>query len=387
VGRTLRLLFSTPAYAPAASYGGPIQVFERLVEGLTADGHYVEVVTTSLSSLEERGSLRTFNASRDGATIRYLATPVRFRWMGFTPTLPLHLRSSPQPDLVHVFGFRDPLGTAVATWSRLRQIPYVFEGLGMVQPKLRKVRLKRAVDSTILRGVLTGAALLVAASERERDEYVSAAGAAARIAIRPNGFPEPVQAPSRGTLRRRIGLEADTPLVVSVGRIARGKGLELLVQAVAELPGVHAAIVGADGGHGMTGELDRLRRRLGVEQRIHLPGPVPHDELPPIYADADVFALPSAHENFGLVAAEAAAVGAAIVVSNRCGVAELLRNRGGVVISYDRDALREALRSLLADPDRRRALGEGARRVAAEWTWQRVVRMQEELYERALAGA
>jgi glycosyltransferase involved in cell wall biosynthesis len=361
-------------------------VFERLVEGLTADCHRVEVMTTSLTSLEERGALRTRNTSRGGATIRYLATPVRFRWMGFTPTLPLHLPSSPGPDLVHVFGFRDPLGTAIATWSRLRQIPYVFEGLGMVQPKLRKVWLKQALDRTVLRGVLTGAALLVAASERERDEYVNAGVAAARIAIRPNGFPERGPVPPRGTLRTRIGVEPDTPLVLSVGRIARGKGLELLVEAVAALPGVHAAIVGADGGHGMTGELVELGRRLGVEQRIHLPGPVPHGELPGIYADADVFALPSAHENFGLVAAEASAVGAAIVVSDRCGVAELLRERGGVVIGYDRDELREALRTLLADPERRRGLGEGARAVAAEWTWQRVVRLQEELYEQALAG-
>jgi D-inositol-3-phosphate glycosyltransferase len=135
----------------------------------------------------------------------------------------------------------------------------------------------------------------------------------------------------------------------------------------------------------MTKELAELRRRLDVEQRIHLPGPVPHGELPAIYADADVFALPSAHENFGLVAAEAAAVGAAIVVSNRCGVAELLRDGGGVVIGYDRVELREALRTLLADPERRRGLGEGARAVASAWTWSHVVHLQEELYERALA--
>ena len=70
MGRSLRLLFSTPAYAPAASYGGPIQVFEELVEGLTADGHVVEVVTTSLTSLEERGSLRTRSTTRGGATLR-----------------------------------------------------------------------------------------------------------------------------------------------------------------------------------------------------------------------------------------------------------------------------------------------------------------------------
>ncbi len=255
----------------------------------------------------------------------------------------------------------------------------------MVEPKLRKVLLKQALDSTLLRGVLSGAALLVAASGRERDEYMAAGVPKERIAIRPNGFPEPGPSPPRGTLRARIGIDAGTPLVLSVGRIARGKGLDLLVEAVSELPGVHAAIVGADGGHGMTGELDALRRRLGVEDRVHLTGPVPHDELPAIYVDADVFVLASAHENFGLVAAEAAAAGAPIVVSDRCGVAELLRDGSGVVIGYDARELRDALARLLADGDLRRLLGDEARAVAAMWSWPRVVQLQEELYERALA--
>jgi glycosyltransferase involved in cell wall biosynthesis len=386
VDKGLRLLFSTPAYAPAESFGGPIQVFRELADGLAASGHSVDVVTTSLTSLEERGALRTRVVTDGRVRIRYLATPLRFRWMGFTPSLPWQLPASPRPDLVHVFGFRDPLGTAIAAWSHLGRIPYVFEGLGMVQPKLRKVRLKQALDSTVLRTVLPGAALLIAASERERDEYLAAGAPEGRVSIRPNGFPEPAPAPPLGALRARIGVGTDTPLVLSVGRIAGGKGLDLITEAVAELPGVHAVLVGADGGHGMTRKLEELRRRLGVEDRVHLPGPLPHHELPGIYADADVFALPSAHENFGLVAAEAAAAGAAIVVSDRCGIAELLREGGGVVIPYGVHELRNALARLLADGDLRRRLGSEARAVAAAWSWPRVVQLQEELYERALSG-
>ena len=260
VGRRLRLLFATPAYAPAASFGGPIQVFERLVEGLTADGHGVEVLTTSLTALEERGAAphpdgharagrRSGTSPRRSGSAGWASRPP-FRWQ---------LPRSPRPDLVHVFGFRDPLGTAVATWARFRHVPYVFEGLGMVEPKLRKVRLKRALDSTLLRGVLSGAALLVAASGRERDEYMAAGVAEGADRDPPERLPGARPVPAARALRARIGVDARTPLVLSVGRIARGKGLDLLVEAVSELPGVHAAIVGADGGHGMTGELEALR--------------------------------------------------------------------------------------------------------------------------------
>src|SRR5262249_40062441 len=153
------------------------------------------------------------------------------------PTLPFALERAARPDVVHVFGLRDPIGTGVATWSRARRIPYVFEGLGMVAPKHRKVALKRGLDATVFRGVVRDATLRVGASRVEAREYRDAGIAEERIAVRPNGFPEAgVLAPS-GALRGRIGVADDTPLVLYVGRLAHGKGLELLFQAVAKLDG------------------------------------------------------------------------------------------------------------------------------------------------------
>jgi glycosyltransferase involved in cell wall biosynthesis len=369
----MRILFSVPAYGPAQAFGGPVEVVTRLAEGLVERGHVIDVFTTSLVDLGTGRSLRSRDESVGGAHVRYLATPLRFRWMGFTPTLPVELERAPRPDVVHVFGFRDPIGTGVAAWCRARRIPYVFEGSGMVAPKHRKVALKRGLDATVFRGVLGGAKALVAASHVEAREY----GEASRIVVRPHGFPEPVDAARSGALRTRIGVEADTPLVLYVGRIAHGKGLELLVRAVEELPGAHVAIVGPDDGHGV---------RLAGGERVHLVGPLRRDELPAIYADADVFALPSSYENFGLVVAEAAAAGAAIVVTDRCGVAELFADRGALVVPYDEAAVRRALERVLGDGDLRRRLGAEARAVAEEWSWARVVELQERIYRQALVA-
>ncbi len=256
----------------------------------------------------------------------------------------------------------------------------------MVTPKLRKLRLKRVLDATVLRGVMRGAALLVAASDLERREYLAAGVPDARITARPNGFPELLATPPPGALRELVGVGERTPLVLSVGRIARGKGLDLLLRSLVELPEAHAAIVGPDGGHGMTRELLELRDRLALDGRVHLVGELPAGDLPALYADADVFVLPSRHENFGMVAAEAAAAGTPIVVTDRCGVAQYLGDRGGIVVPYDAGALRDALSRLLADEALRRELGEGARAVASEWSWTRVVELQESIYRRALAG-
>jgi D-inositol-3-phosphate glycosyltransferase len=387
VARPLRVHFSVPAYWPAHSFGGPIAVMMRLAEGLTARGHTVEVFTTSLTSHDAPGAPRTRVENVNGVTVHYLATPLHFRWMGLTPTLPRVLAAAPRPDLVHVFGFRDPIGTGVATWCRLRRVPYVFEGMGMVAPKHRKVALKHALDATAYRGVMPGATLLVAASRVEAHEYSAAGVGDERIVVRPHGFPEVSREPEPRRLRERLGLDDSAQVVLNVGRIAHGKGLELLVHIATQLPDAHVVIVGPDGGHGVDRELLGLRDRLGVTGRVHFVGPLTREELPAVYADADVFVLPSGYENFGMVAAEAAAAGAAIVLTDRCGVAECFDGQGALVVPYDEAQLRDALARLLGDPDLRRRLGEEAREVAEEWSWPRVLELQEDVYRRALGDA
>ena len=383
--RPLRILFAAPAYWPATAFGGPIDVMRELASGLVAASHRVDVLTTTIESIGARASPRGRVDDVDGARVRYLGAPLRYRWMGMTPGLPAALLRTPRPDVVHVFGFRDPLGTAVAAWCIARRIPFVFEGLGMFQPKLRKVALKRVLDATLFAHVPRRAAAIVAASHREEGEYVAAGLSVDRLVIRPNGFPAPHARPRTGALRRRAGLGLEVPLVLSVGRIAAGKGLDMLVEAVAAIDGAHLAVVGPDDGHGVAAELGRLAQRLGALDRVHLVGPLPREGVDAAYGDADVVVLASRHESFGMVAAEAASAGSPVVVTDRCGVAELLADGGALVVPYALEPLRAALSRVLADGELRRALGEGGRAVARRWSWARVVALQEQVYRDALS--
>ena len=379
MGRQLRIVFAAPAYWPATAFGGPVPVLRSLARELSVLGHRVDVLTTTLTGIGEQPARTSRTDEVDGATVRYLGTPLRFRWFGVTPSLRRVLGSLPRPDVVHVFGYRDWVSTVTARWCRANGVPYVFEPLGMFAPKLRKVALKHALDSTLYRAVPRGAALAIVASERERQE-LEAVVPPERVVVRPNGFPAPYDPPPRpGPLRSRLGLDATVPLVLSVGRVARGKGLEHLVPAVASLDGVQLAIAGPDDRHGLLPELLALRDRLGAGGRVHMLGAV---EFPlELYGDADVLALPSAHENFGMVAAEAAAAGTASVVSDRCGVAEVMRDRGALVIPYGEAPLRAALARLLGDAGLRAQLGRGGRQVARELSWPNIVRLQAEIYE------
>lgn len=370
----MRILFAAPAWAPSRAFGGPVVAAGELVRRLVARGHTVDVLTTTILDLQRRPSARSRLGVVDGATVHYLGTPLRYRWMGITPTLPLALARMKRPDLVHVFGFRDPVTTGTAAWCRLARVPYVFEPLGMFQPRLRKVALKRLLDATLYRGVARGAAAVVVASERERNDVVACGVSAEKVVVRGNGFPDPEErlGSEPDGVRPQFAIPSEAPLILYVGRIASGKGIDHLLAALHELPDAHLVIAGPDDRHGVSTE----------GERVHT---LPVTEEPPrhLYPQADVFVLASAGESFGMVAAEAAAAGTPVIVSDRCGIAGFFRDGEAIVVPYERDAVVEAIRSVILNPALREQLSRGGPEAARRTSWDHVTEVQEEIYRAA----
>jgi len=366
---------------PSHAFGGPVVAGRELVRRLVDRGYEVDVVTSTIVDLSRRPAPRSSVAIVDGATVRYVATPIRYRWMAITPTLPIALARVPRPDVVHVFGFRDPVTSGIAAWCRVVRVPYVFEPLGMFRPRLRKVRLKRALDATLYRGVAGGAAAVVVASERERRDVVALGVAPERVHVRGNGFPDP-QADTPHTeplpsARTELGIPDSAPLVLYVGRIAAGKGIEHLVATARALPDAHVVVVGPDDRHGAG--------RLLEGDRVHV---LPMTNEPPLglYRQADVFVLPSAGESFGMAAAEAAAAGTPVVVSDQCGIAGVFEAGEALVVPYEREAVVDAVRRVLTDGELRERLARGGVEAARRNSWDRITDRQEEIYRAVLAS-
>ena len=98
----------------------------------------------------------------------------------------------------------------------------------------------------------------------------------------------------------------------------------------------------------------------------------PHD----LYPQADVFVLASAGESFGIVAAEAAAAGTPVIVSDRCGIAGFFQDGEALVVPYERAAIIEAVRRVLADEELRAQLARGGVAAARRTSWDHVVDVQ-----------
>jgi glycosyltransferase involved in cell wall biosynthesis len=378
----LRILFAAPVWWPSRAFGGPVTAARELVRRLADRGHTIDVVTSTIENLHERPARRSSTRTADGATVTYLGTPLRYRWMGITPTLFRALERRPRPDVVHVFGFRDPVTTGTAAWCRVRGVPYVFEPLGMFHPRLRKVLLKRVLDATLYRGVAGGAAAVIVASELERGGVVAAGIPFSRVHVRGNGFPSPPSLGAHRPLRERLAIPASAPIVLYVGRIASGKGIEHLVEAARRLPDAHVVLAGPDDRHGTSNAVERGRVDTGG--RIHLLPPTP-DPPVELYPEAEVFVLASAGESFGMVAAEAAAAGTPVIVSDRCGIAASFRDGEAIVVPYEREAVIAAIRRVLSDSGLRAALAAGAVAAARRTSWDSVTDVQEALY-RAVAS-
>ena len=233
------------------------------------------------------------------------------------------------------------------------------------------------------------AARLVAMSPAEGRALVDLYGAdAEKVCVVPPGVdaerfgPRPLAG-----LRRRHATEGRR-VVLAASRLERLKGLDLLLEAFAQLrtrPGFDDLLLlcagddsfdgrrEADHPGGERGRLEALAQTLGVADAVRFLGPVESDELAGLYALADVVAVPSRTETFGLVALEAHASGTPVVACAVGGLVETVADgvTGRLVHSRDPGEFAAALADVLGDPGRRARLGEAARERAAELGWDR----------------
>jgi UDP-glucose:(heptosyl)LPS alpha-1,3-glucosyltransferase len=194
-----------------------------------------------------------------------------------------------------------------------------------------------------------------------------------------HGAPDEVAA-TRAAVRRRLGLKSDDLVLLFVGKEFRRKGLAFLIDSLPLLPEhVKLLVVGGDDPK----PFQHQAVQAGVADRVHFVGH--SNEVQEYFQAADVFALPTLYEAFGLVVAEAASAGLPLVVTSVVGAADLLDGeRAGMFIERDGSSVANAIATLDADPDLRARMGEHARRQAGRYSWDAIARQTLAVYQRVL---
>jgi glycosyltransferase involved in cell wall biosynthesis len=172
--------------------------------------------------------------------------------------------------------------------------------------------------------------------------------------------------------------------LLSVGTIEPRKNLPRLLRSLSivrrEHPNLKLVIAGSQGWlvEGFTEALDRYDQRDGVI----ITGYIPEDDLPPLYAGADVAVLASLYEGFGLPVLEAMACGAPVACSSTSSLGEIA---GDAALTFDPECPGEittTLRTLLNDPALRADLIEKGLAHADRFSWQRAARETWDIYEK-----
>lgn len=346
----MRILHAVTLFSPDGAYGGPVRVALNQASALRDSGHEVTIAAGVRGydpiPTEQEGVPLALNAARNlvpGVGFAGLAAPAMLTWLR---------KHRSEFDVVHVHLARDlvmlPFATAVHTMG----IPFVVQSHGMLAPKSNP--LAPALDALFVRRLLRQAHTVFCLTEQERQGISSVARGGARIEMLNNGVPEYEAAEP----------PASPPEILYLARLhARKRPLDFVEAAKMVLEeGLTAkfALVGPD-----EGEAGEVLESTAGRHEIAWEGPLPGGKGPERMRRASMYVLPSVNEPYPMSVLEAMAVGIPVVITNECGLADLVSRTGsGLVTVPGPGPIAEAMKTLLTDPTLAQSMGERGRAAA-----------------------
>ncbi len=269
-----------------------------------------------------------------------------------------------------------PDGVAAAWLGKWFNKPVVITGRGTDLNYLPKYPLPRRQ----IQWAATQASGMITVCQALKDSLVELGVPQQRVTVLRNGVDLDVFRPfgdpqSRLAARRKFGMD-DRCALVSVGQLIERKGHHLIIAALRDLP--RATLFIAGDGPDRSRLLSRAAE-MGVADRVHLLGVVPHGELPQLYGAADISILASSREGWANVLLESMACGTPVVASRIWGTPEVVADPVAGVLMSERNAegIVEGVKAVLSNmPDR-----AATRRYAERFSWQATTEGQLRLFQ------
>lgn len=379
----MKILHAISSIDPAA--GGPVVALLGLVRAQVAQGLDVHVISGQRTGARTRKN--EFEAA--GARITQIdATRGRGRFY-FAAAAALR-RAVEDADVVHTHGLWQfiPTLTAAAAFGLGR--PYVVRPCGMLDSwsLAQNRRLKQAHLVLFTGPIIRRAALIHATTESERQE-IQGHDFGPKVVVAPNGVDDVAFAPADAAAEARFEqLRRNHRLVLFLGRVRPTKGLDVLLPAMRAIRHRNSLLViVGPASETQRAELDQQVQQLDLADRVCLLEPLYGPDRFAAYQAADVFVLPSEHENFGITVAEAMVSGVPVVLSPQVALSDMvIAEEAGLVVPRDPVRLAAAIDRLLENASERARLGENGRRVGStRFRWSNIAKDWSERYAQLVA--
>ncbi len=389
----MRILHIIPYFYPAWAYGGTCRGAWEVARAMARRGHEVAAYTTD--ALDSRRRAHPAFEIVEGVQIHRAANlSNRLAWRRLFLPLAFGLgleREIRKADVVHLHEYRSLQNAIALPMIERTRAPFILTAQGGVPLLVGRFALKRFYDSLAGRRLVRGARRLHALNNMEAEQFLDAGGKLEQIFISPNGIDaeEYRESPEADSFRARYNISADAPVVLFLARVHKIKGVDFLVSSFAEasraLPSAVLVIAGPDDGY--LPEVKRQVQMLGIEPRVRFTGYIDGKSKLEAYRAANLYVLPSAYEILGITLLESLACGTPVITTDRCGLADALRQKelGSVVAYGDVKGLKEEIVRALSSP----AKGAEYRRnyVLQNYGWDKIAEGWEKVYQQCAAFA
>ena len=382
----------------AAVRGGPSQAVIEMVRGLRSQDVDAEIVTTNDNGKD------LLNVPLYELTDRleeYANVPIRFfprfspninavREFAFSGALTTWLwQHITEYDLVHVHAIFSYASTIAMAIARIKNVPYITRPLGQLcEWSLQQSKLRKQIYLNVIeRSNLLHSKSLHFTAEQEKIEF-NQLGLNIPNFILPHGVyvPTPIL-DAKTQVRKILHIPDQRPIILFMSRIHPKKGLEYLISALSKLKESNFALVIAGSGDpDYVNQIKDLLKTHDICDRTHMIGFVKSETKNLYLQGADIFALTSHSENFGIAAIEALAAGTPVLITDGVAIAPMVKEQAiGYVTKLDVEAIASIIQEFFDHPDIAKQKGDRATLYIAEhYSWAKITRRLMAVYENLL---
>jgi glycosyltransferase involved in cell wall biosynthesis len=393
-GDKIKVLHIIPSVATVR--GGPSQAILEMVKALRKNDIDAEIVTTNDNG-EDILDVPL------GKFINYQQAPVQFfprfspsihslREFAFSRELTIWLwQNIRNYDLLHIHGIFSYAPTIAMAIAHHQKVPYIITGHGQLcEWSLQQKTFKKQLYINLIAKYFLNHSQSTHFTSVSEQKEASPLNLTSSSFVLPLGIYPPQRIlNAREKLQKYLNIPADEPIILFLSRLHPKKGLDYLIPALGKLSDYRFTfIVTGSGDSDYETEIKTLVTTHGIEERTHFTGFVKGETKDLLMQGADIFALTSYSENFGISVLESLAAGVPVIVTPGVALSDIVQEQHlGYVTELNINDIATTIENFLDHPQESKEMGDRSRQfILDNYTWDKIALKMISVYENIIQG-